>query len=253
MRITVSVKTALLIIVSLCLFCGCADYCSDVLPPLYQVREAVRKRMLKLQSDELLARVANEHYAPHSAGEVLSLASGYQSGMWNVGNDPALQSLENAIAYALVVLSSHPTVTAEKLSRASLDYGTALRILKIQTGSGDSVINSTAELVMMTGWTNRKVRKFAAFPLPDLKIEIFPIYPEAERLLNEKGRSAAFQTAAELYRIPSDSALRKAEQLRRAILNRYLIQTKSPGAKITPELRVAYWRGQIFASLMPPL
>lgn len=253
MRITVSVKFIFFLILSNCIFCGCANYCSDALPPLYQVRQAVRKRMLKIQSDELLSRTANEHYAPHSAGEILSLASGYQSGMWSVENDPALQSLENAIAYALVVLSSHPAATAEKLSSASLDYGTALRILKIQKGSDDSVLNSTAELVMMTGWTNSKVRKFAAFPLPDLKIEIFPIYPEAERLLNEKGRSAAFQTAAELYRIPSAFALHKAEQLRRAILNRYLIQAKSPGAKITPELRIAYWRGQIFASLMPPL
>lgn len=221
---------------------------------LAELRSAVHRRMLKLQTTELLAATAQERYNPGKSAEILALGGGYQEQQWNVETDLALQVLEQAITYALMVLSSKPEETAEKLTAASLDYSVALRLLKLK---GEERLSPTAdvaaELVMMTNWSLEKVNSYASVPLPDIKAELFPVYPDAERLLNEKGNAAAFDAAAELYRTPLEAVLFKCERLRRAILNRYLMQTKSPGAEITPELRIAFWRGRLFQSLLPPL
>ena len=253
MRITVSAEKILTIFISGAVLCGCLAPDSSRMSGLEHTRYAVRKQMLKLQRDELLAKSANEHYAPHSAAEILTLANDYQEQMWRIDNDPALQILEDAISYAVVVLAQDPSAAAKKLSAAMLDYGTAVRMLNLKYGRGGSALDLVAELAMMTGWDSDKVRKYAAAPLPEVKVEIFPIYAEAERMLKEKGNSSAFQVAAELYRIPSGALLRKAEQLRRAMLNRYLMQTKSPEAKMTPELRIAHWRGQLFVPFIPSI
>ncbi|MBR2372621.1 MAG: hypothetical protein IKA87_00155 [Lentisphaeria bacterium] len=251
MRITVSVKGILFFLILSMLLCGCTKVNSVFSTALEDTQYAVRQRMLKLQTGELLFKTADERYTPKLANKVITLSSGYQDQTWNVENDPALEVLENALVYALVVLSPDPAAAAEKLSGAMLDYGSASRVLKLQKNRFKNSSDVVAELVMMTGWSNEKVKKYASASLPEVKIDIFPLYPEAEHLLNEKGHAAAFQTAAELYRMPSDSTVRKAEQLRRAILNRYLMQIKSSGSKIAPELRIAYWRGQIFAPFLP--
>ena len=251
MRITVSVERVLFALTLCCFFCGCVRLGSDILPALDVTQHAVRARMLKLQTGELLAQTASERYSPRLSTEVLSMANGYQGQSWSMENDPALQVLENAIAYGLVALSPAPAETAEKVSAAVLDFGTALRLLKLKRSPGNSDL--AAELAMMTGWGSDKVRKYAEAPLPEIRISLFPVYPEAERELLEKGESAAFHAAAVIYRIPSEAGIRHAERLRRALLNRYLMQGKSPGAETTPELRITYLRGRIFEKLLPPL
>ena len=218
------------------------------------LQSAVRQRMLKLQSSELLVSAAQERYKPGKAAEVFALGAGYQEQHSNVEKDLALQVLEQSITYALMVLSRNPEETAEKLTAASLDYGTALRLLKLQ--SRDRALqlsDAAAELAMMTGWSMEKVNSYASALLPEIRTGLFPVYPEAERLLNEKGNAAAFEAASELYRTPGEAELFKCERLRRAILNRYLMQTKSPGGETTPELRIAVWRSRLFLSLLPPL
>lgn len=251
MRNTASVEKVLLFLTLCGIFCGCARLGSDILPPLCVTQHAVRARMLKLQTGELLAQTAKERYSPRLSSEVLAMANGYQGQSWSMENDPALQVLENAIAYGLVALSSAPAETAEKVSAALLDYNTAQRLLKLKKTPGNSDL--AAELAMMTGWGSDKVRKYAGAPLPEIKISLFPVYSEAERELLEKGEAAAFHAAAAIYRLPSEAGLRHGERLRRALLNRYLMQTKSPGAETTPELRITYLRGRIFEKLLPSL
>ena len=216
---------------------------------LEKLRYAVRLRMLNVQRSDLLSSAAQERYNPRKAAACFDLGSGYQEQVWRVDNDPALQVLEDAISYALLAVSDTLEKTAEKLTAAQLDYGTNIRFLKLK--SGKSSLDSAAELAMMTGWSTDKVNSFVSVPLPEIKFELFPLYPETERLLNEKGRAAAFQTAAELYRTPSKAGILKAERLRRAILNRVLMQTKSSGPEMTPELYIAFWRSRIFSSLLP--
>ena len=250
MRITVSAEKLLFILAAVLIFCGCRVFPGREVSALEAAQQAVRKRMLKLQTGELLSQTANERYAPRLSSEVLTMANSRQE-QSQMENDPALQVLENAIAYGLVALSPHPAETAGKVSAALLDYGTALRLLKLR----DSIQNSdlAAELAMMTNWPPEKVRQYAAAPLPEIRAGMFPVYPEAERVLLEKGEAAAFYAAAEIYRIPSESGIRQAERLRRALLNRYLLQSRSPGAEITPELQAAALRGRIFEKLLPPL
>lgn len=218
------------------------------------LQSAVRQRMLQLQKTELISAAAQERYNPGKAAEIFALGAGYQEQQWSVESDLALRVLEQSITYAFMVLSPDPEKSAEKLIAASLDYGTALRLLKLQRKEYSPQANDVAaELAMMTGWSLKKVNSYVSVPLPEIKSGLFPIYPEAERLLNEMGKSAAFEVAAELYRTPREPVLFKCERLRRAILNRYLMQAKSPGAEITPELRIAFWRSRLFQSLLPLL
>lgn len=223
-------------------------------PGLALLQSAVRHRMLKLQKTELLASAAQERYDPVKAAEIFALGAGYQERQKSVEKDLALQVLEQSITYALMVLSRNPEETAEKISVAFLDYGTALRLLKLQSKEYSRLSNDVAaELAMMSGWSLEKVNSYASVPLPEIRRGLFPVYPDAEQLLNKKGNAAAFEVAAELYRTPREAALLKCERLRRAILNRYLMQTKSPGNEVTPELRIAFWRSRLFQSLLPPL
>ena len=99
MRITVSVERVLFALTLCCFFCGCVRLGSDILPALDVTQHAVRARMLKLQTGELLAQTASERYSPRLSTEVLSMANGYQGQSWSMENDPALQVLENALAW----------------------------------------------------------------------------------------------------------------------------------------------------------
>jgi hypothetical protein len=84
-------------------------------------------------------------------------------------------------------------------------------------------------------------------------VPLFPISSAAERLLDEKGHKAAFDLAAEIYRHVDEGKLRNAERLRRAILNRYLMQIKSSGTRKIPELSIARQRGKLFAEFFKEL
>ena len=232
--------------------CGCA-LLPDGKEDLGTLQSAVRLRMLKLQTTELLTRTAQERYNPQMAGILLGLELEYQESP-GAGNDAPLNALENAVAYALVVLSENPEKTAEKLTADLLDYGTAVRVVKLKnSGSGNKTWDIITELAFMSDWSADKVKKMAASPLPERKIELFPLYPEAEQLLNERGSAAAFRAAAELYRHPSQAGVIKAERLRRAMLNRVLMQGKSPGKAFSPELYTASLRSRLFSKLLPAL
>ena len=217
---------------------------------LETLQAAVRERMLKLQSSELLAEAAQERYNPRKAAELLTMKEELLSRQWSVENDPGLQALEDAIVYALLATSSRPEKTAEKVTAARLDYGTALRLLKLKNADTGSSADIAAELAMMTNWSSEKIRTFIALPLPPVSTELFPLDPASEELLNKEGASASFRLATGLYRNPSYGAVLKAERLRRAILNRTLMQIKSPGAEMTPELYIAFRRSRLFSALL---
>ena len=226
---------------------GCLNFTPEE-QTLETLQRAVRQRMLKLQTTELLAAAAQEHYKPAKAAEIFAWESGYGERKWSVGSDPALQVLENAIAYGLVATSRTPEKTAEQVTGAVLDYGTALSFLKLRTEKERSALSDRiTELAVMTGWSREKVEGCLTIPLPEVSADFFPIRPETERLLNERGVGAVFRTAAELYRKPSAAGLLQAERMRQALLNRYLLQIKISGTHGLPELFIAVQRGKLFS------
>lgn len=228
---------------------GCALFSREEVS-FTSLQSAVKRQMLKLQSSELLAAAAQEKYQPRKAADVFAQGIGYQENLWAPEKDPALQVLEEAIIYALIARSADPAAMAEKIIASQLDYGIGYRLVKLQKGSASERNDAAAELAMMTGWSPAEVEKYIDAPLPAVKVEPFPLYYDAEQLLDEKGAAAAFETAAELYRAPDEAGVNRAERLRRALLNRILIQIKSPGAVITPELRIAFLRGRIFDGIL---
>lgn len=232
--------------------CGCV-FLSGEKESLETLQRAVRQRMLKIQTTEMLTKAAQERYNPRMAGKMIALETGYSSS-GGVGSDAALDTLENALRYALVVLDENPEKTAEKLTAEQLDYGTAVRFVKLKNDKWQfSSEDITTELAFMSDWSADKVRKFAELPLPEMESELFPLYPEAEKLLNERGNASAFRVAAELYRNPSRPVAMKAERLRRAMLNRFLMQGKSPGGGFSVELYTASLRKKLFLSFFPDL
>ena len=232
--------------------CGCV-FLSGEKESLETLQRAVRQRMLKIQTTEMLTKAAQERYNPRMAGKIIALETGY-SASGGVGEDAALDALENALRYALVVLAENPETAAEKLTAEQLDYGTAVRFVKLKYDKGKfSSEDITTELAFMSDWSAEKVRKFTALPLPEMESELFPLYPEAEKMLDERGGASAFRAAAELYRNPTRSAAMKAERLRRAMLNRFLMQGKSPGGGFSVELYTAALRKKLFPSFFPEL
>ena len=196
---------------------------------LERLQRRVRERMLKYQVTETLNTVASERYEPALASAVTALAGGYQENRWNADDDPALQELEKALIYAIVVLSPAPAATAEKLAAGQLDLAVALRVARLRRSERDG---AAAELAMMTDWPVDKVKRWSAVPLPPAGEGLFPVYPEAERMLDRYGNAAAFRAAADLYRTPSAGAVRQVERLRRAMLNRYLMRSgENPAAR----------------------
>ena len=218
MRNTLSAK--LFILALFCLLTGCLSGERAGELTLEQLQRRVRERMLKFQVTETLNTVASERYEPALASAVTALAGGYQEERWNAGDDPALQELEKALTYALVVLSPAPAAAAEKLAADQLDLAVALRVARLRRGEKDAA----AELAMMTDWPVDKVKHWSTVPLPPAGEGLFPVHPESERMLDRYGNAAAFRMAADLYRTPSPGAVRQAERLRRAILNRYLMR-----------------------------
>ncbi len=246
-------KSASLFALLTVLHCGCVFLAGEK-ESLETLQSAVRQRMLKIQTTELLTKTAQERYNPQMAGHILALETGYSSATGGIESDLALDALENAVIYALVVLSENPEKTAEKLTAELLDHGTAVRFVKLKNAKEKLAAEDiVTELSFMSNWSAEKVRKIAALPLNGGGIEPYPLYPEAEQLLNERGSASAFRVAAELYRNPSSAGIMKAERLRRAILNRILMQTKSPGSELTPELYVAFRRSRLFAAFVPDL
>ena len=238
MRNTLSVKY--LILPLFCLLAGCLSGDRTGELTLKQLQDRVRERMLKFQVTETLNTVASERYEPALASAVAALEGGYQEERWNAGDDPALQELEKALTYALVVLSPSPAVTAEKLAADQLDLAVALRVARLRRGEKDG---AAAELAMMTDWPVEKVKRWSAVPLPPAGKGLFPVHPESERLLDRYGNAAAFRMAADLYRTPSPGAVRQAERLRRAILNRYLLRSDSDRGEGSSAARL---RGRLF-------
>lgn len=240
MRNTLSAE--LLILFLCCLLAGCLSGERAGELTLEQLQRRVRERMLKFQVTETLNKVASERYEPALASAVTALAGGYQENRWNAGDDPALEELEKALTYAFVVLSPNPSATAEKLAADQLDLAVALRVARLRRSGQDG---AAAELAMMTDWPVDKVKRWRAVPLPPAGAGLFPVHPESEQMLDRYGNAAAFRMAADLYRIPSAGAVRQAERLRRAILNRYLMR---PGE--TPADRgqaaAARLRGRLF-------
>ena len=86
MRITVSVKGILFFLILSMLLCGCTKVNSVFSTALEDTQYAVRQRMLKLQTGELLFKTADERYTPKLANKVITLSSGYQDQTWNVEN-----------------------------------------------------------------------------------------------------------------------------------------------------------------------
>ena len=220
------------------------------------MQQAVRDRLLKLQVTEFLAQTAKEHFQSEKAVALFSLNTGYRD-VWSVEKDPALEVLEEAIRYGLTVLSSDPQGTAEKLIGAKLDFLTACALLNLKNaslGSSDgNYRDHLSALGMMTGWESKKILEYAVLPLEEGEVSPFRIDPVSERLLDEKGNGAAFDAASELYRRPDVARLRRAELLRRAMLNRYLLQIKSSGSVNFPELKIAVWRGKLFSEFFKDL
>ena len=251
MKATVSEKLFCLLLLAL-LGGGCVQLQQEekALPVMQQ---AVRSRLLKFQATELLAQAAKERFQSEKAVTVFTLKTGYKE-TWNAETDPALEVLEEAIRYGLTVLSADPQKTAEKVTGAKLDFMTACKVLKLKhTSSSSSRRDSLAELELMTGWERKKIEQFAAFALETGDIAPFHIDLASERLLDEKGNAAAFDLAADLYRHTNEAKLRQAERLRRAMLNRYLLQIKSSGNINFPELKTALWRGRLFSDFFKEL
>ena len=238
MRNTLSVK--FLILPLFCLLAGCLSNERAGEPTLKQLQDRVRERMLKFQVTETLNTVASERYEPALASAVAALEGGYQEERWNAGDDPALQELEKALTYALVVLSPTPAVTAEKLAADQLDLAVALRVARLRRGEKGG---AAAELAMMTDWPVEKVKRWSAASLPPAGEGLFPVHPESERMLDRYGNAAAFRVAADLYRTPSPGAVRQAERLRRAILNRYLLRSDTDRGEGSSAARL---RGRLF-------
>ena len=251
MKATVSEKLFCLLLLAL-LGGGCVQLQQEekALPVMQQ---AVRSRLLKFQATELLAQAAKERFQSEKAVTVFTLKTGYKE-TWNAETDPALEVLEEAIRYGLTVLSADPQKTAEKVTGAKLDFMTACKVLKLKhASSSSSRRDSLAELELMTGWERKKIEQFAAFALETGDIAPFHIDLASERLLDEKGNAAAFDLAADLYRHTNEAKLRQAERLRRAMLNRYLLQIKSSGNINFPELKTALWRGRLFSDFFKEL
>ena len=218
---------------------------------LASLQFSVRQRMLKIQCPELLAETAQERYDPRKAVELLALKSGYLASQWNVENDPALQVLEDAIVFALVATSPKPEKTAEKVTVAKLDYGTAVRFLKLKSPSGEwSSSDTAAELAMMSDWSGEKIKALTSLPLPGIETEFPPVDAASAQLLAKEGNLAAFAAATELYRDPSRENILKAERLRQGILKERSGQKKSPGTQVSPELYIAFWRSRLFSALL---
>ena len=240
MRNTLSAE--LFISVLFCLLTGCLSGERAGEPTLAQLQRRVRERMLKFQVTETLNAVASERYEPARASVVAALAGGYQEERWNAGDDPALQELEKALTYALVVPSPNPAAMAEKLAADQLDLAVALRVARLRRGEKDG---AAAELAMMTDWPVEKVKRWSAASLPRAGEGLFPVHPESERLLDRDGNAAAFRMAADLYRTPSPGAVRQAERLRRAILNRCLMRPEeNPSDR--EQSAAARLRGRLF-------
>ena len=249
MRNTLSAK--LFIILPLfCLLTGCLSGERAEELTLEQLQRRVRERMLKFQVSETLNSVASERYEPALAAAVTAQAEGYQEERWNAGDDPALQELEKALTYALVVLSPTPAATAEKLAADQLDLAVALRVARLRRGEK---AGAAAELAMMTDWPVDKVKRWSTVPLPPAGEELFPVHPESERMLDRYGNAAAFRMAADLYRTPSPGAVRQAERLRRAILNRYLMRPGETSPDRGQGSSSARLRGRLFEKALAGL
>ena len=247
MRHTLSTKLFLLPL--LCLLTGCLSGERAGELTLEQLQRRVRERMLKFQVTETLNTVASERYEPALAAAVTALAGGYQEERWNAGDDPALQELEKALTYALVVLSPNPAATAETLAADQLDLAVALRVARLRRSGRDG---AAAELAMMTDWPVEKVKRWSSVPLPPAGEGLFPVHPDAERLLDRSGNAAAFGVAADLYRAPSAGAVRQAERLRRAMLNRCLMRPGgNPGDR--EQAAAARLRGRLFEAELSKL
>ena len=247
MRNTLSVKFLLLPLFFLLAGCQSGEKAGEL--TLAQLQRRVRERMLKFQATEILNTVASERYDPVLASAVTALAGGYQENRWNAGDDPALQELEKALTYAFVVLSPTPAATAEKLAADQLDLAVALRVARLCRGEKDG---AAAELAMMTDWPVDKVKRWSTVPLPPAGEGLFPVHPESERMLDRYGNAAAFRMAADLYRTPSPGAVRQAERLRRAMLNRFLMRPgENPADR--EQAAAARLRGRLFEAELAKL
>ena len=246
---------ALLFLLLIFVLGGCALFQPQKIE-LSVMQQAVRDRLLKLQVTEFLAQTAKEHFQSEKAVALFSLKTGYRDS-WGVEKDPALEVLEEAIRYGLTVLASDPQATAEKLIGEKLDFLTACALLNLKhapLGNSDGNYRDyQSALGMMTGWKSKKILEYAVLALEEGEVSPFRIDPASERLLDEKGNAAAFDTASELYRRPDEARLRRAELLRRAMLNRYLLQIKSSGSVNYPELKIAVWRGKLFSGVFKGL
>ena len=158
-------KSASLFALLTVLHCGCVFLAGEK-ESLETLQSAVRQRMLKIQTTELLTKTAQERYNPQMAGRILALETGYSSATGGVESDLALDALENAVIYALVVLSENPEKTAEKLTAELLDHGTAVRFVKLKNAKEKLAAEDiVTELSFMSNWSAEKVRKIAALPL----------------------------------------------------------------------------------------
>ena len=99
---------------------------------------------------------------------------------------------------------------------------------------------------MMTDWPVDKVKRWSSVPLPPAGEGLFPVHPESERMLDRYGNAAAFRMAADLYRTPSPGAVRQAERLRRAILNRFLMRSGEDPSDRGAGAAAARLRGRLF-------
>ena len=248
MRNTLSAEFRVLLLLLLLVGCRSGEGTGE--PTLEQLRHRVRERMLKFQSAEILNTVASERYEPALAASVTALAGGYRENRWTAEDDPALQELEKALTYALVVLSPTPAVTAEKLAADQLDLAVALRVARLQRGERDG---AAAELAMMTDWPVDKVRRWSRASVPPAGTGLFPVHPESERMLDQYGNAAAFRMAADLYRTPSAGTVRQAERLRRAILNRYLMRPGGNSSDRGHGPSAARLRGRLFEAELAKL
>ena len=253
MEITVFKRGILLLFVLLLAVSGCALFREKEVT-LTALQKTVRQRLWALQVSEFLSGTAKERFQPGKAAEIFALGTGYQAGGQTVSSDPALQILEDAVSYGLTVLAFDPKKTAEKLIAARLDLTTLCCLIDLQKKDPRSLRDHTAELAMMTGREPEQIKKIASsIRLTVEDVPLFPISSAAERLLDEKGNKAAFDLAAEIYRHVDEGKLRNAERLRRAILNRYLMQIKSSGTRKIPELSIASQRGKLFAEFFKEL
>ena len=244
MKATASAKNFFLILFLGLLCSGCVFFVPER-KSLEKLQSAVRSRMLKLQVTEFLAETARERFQSEKSALIFSLKTGYQEEQATLENDLALQVLEDALRYGLTVSSTNPRSAAEKLIGGRLDFMTLCALVNLQKKKNSS--DHISSIAMLTGWESEKVKGYAAAPLPDAEFVFFAIDRTSERLLDEQGNKAAFDLAADIYRTVEESKLRQAERLRRAILNRYLMQIKSSGPQRTPELLIALQRGKLFA------